>query len=217
MRHIVRSDSGVTVTFTTPSGGCKVVHASQILLTVPPTLPILSPFLDLTSEETALFGQWNNSYYSNAVLADTSLPNMTSVYNYAPSAPLGIPALPGPYYFTATGVSQLYAVQYSSPAPYEAPATVEANLLASIRNVQRALGISATLEPKVVAFNDHSPFGLTVSTDAIAGGFYDRLTALEGPRRTWWTGGNWCSGSSSTIWDFTEVEILPAILKALGK
>jgi hypothetical protein len=34
-------------------------------------------------------------------------------------------------------------------------------------------------------------------------------------KNTFWTGANWASGSSSTIWDFTEVEILPALLKTL--
>ncbi|KAK2001041.1 flavin-containing superfamily amine oxidase [Colletotrichum falcatum] len=217
--RVDRQGDGVTVSLTTPSGP-KTVRASKILITIPPTLDNLEPFLDLSDEESRIFGQLNNSYYYNAVISRSGFPARTSVYSYDLESQYGIPAMPGVYSFNTETVSDLWSTQYTSPH-YQSEETVKATILAQVHQARRALGQPGEAQgndggPEIVAFNNHSPFGLTVSTDAIRSGFYKCYTALQGQRNTFWTGHSWSSGSSSTIWDFTEYEVLPAITASLG-
>jgi hypothetical protein len=183
-------------------------------MTIPPKVELLDQFFDLTAEETDLFSRFNNSYYSNAVLSDTGLPSGVTVYNYDSKATFGVPELPGAYYFN-TEVSNLYSVQYSAPEEISDD-DFHSDLLASVQRIRDALNLPTPNPSTVIkASNNHSPSALTVSVEEIKGGFYKRLVGLQSVKNTFWTGGNWASGSSSTIWDFTEVEVLPAILKSL--
>jgi hypothetical protein len=106
-------------------------------------------------------------------------------------------------------------VQYSSPAEVSDD-YFKSDILASVQRIRDALNLPpANSSTSIKASNNHSPFGLSVSVDEIRNGFYKRFVALQSVKNTFWTGANWASGSSSTIWDFTEVEVLPAILKSL--
>lgn len=56
---------------------------------------------------------------------------------------------------------------------------VKADTLATLARVRTALGLPEPDEsPEFVGFNNHSPFELTVSTEAIQGVFYKRFMAL---------------------------------------
>jgi hypothetical protein len=214
IKSITRNSSCVIVTAHTPSG-TQTIRAKKLLMTIPPKSDLLNQFLDLTTEESDLYTRFNNSYYSNAVLSNTGFPVGTSLYNYDSAATFGIPPLPGAYYFTPE-INNLYSVQYSSPTALSDD-TFISELLASARNIRDALNITTPTHSatSVVASNNHSPFGLTVSVDEIKQGFYKRFVKMQGVENTFWTGANWASGSSSTIWDFTEVEVLPKILDTL--
>ncbi len=210
---ITRRDNCIEVLLKT-GGVTKSIRAKKIIITVPPKVPLL-PFLDMTPEERGLFSQFNNSYYYNAVVSKTGFPASTSVLNYDRSGYGGVPRLPGVYFFQSMGVEDYYALQYSSPY-YMTDDAVKADIVASVNNAKVGLSLpesnpAATLN----AFNDHSPYLLTVPVSAIKSGFYKRLTALQGPRNTYWTGHSWSSGSSSTIWDFNENELLPAVVASL--
>ncbi|KAL2069755.1 hypothetical protein VTL71DRAFT_14434 [Oculimacula yallundae] len=210
---ITREPSGVTLTAHTPSGN-QTIRAKKLLITIPPKVALLNPFLNLTTEETYLFSRFNGSYYWNAVLSNTGFPEGVSLYNHDSTAAFGIPGLPGAYYFNAE-VNNLYSVQYSSPTEVSDNDFIS-HLLASVQKVRNALNLpSPSLSTTIKASNNHSPFAFTVSIDEIRDGFYKRFVSLQSVTNTFWTGGNWASGSSSTIWDFTEVEVIPAILKSL--
>jgi hypothetical protein len=213
IKSITRDSSCVTLDAHTPSG-IQTIRAKKILITIPPKVDLLNQFLDLTTEETDLFSRFNNSYYWNAVVANTGFPQGVSLYNYDSKAAFGIPGLPGAYYFN-TEISDLYSVQYSSPAEVSDD-YFKSDILASVQRIRDALNLPpANSSTSIKASNNHSPFGLSVSVDEIRNGFYKRFVALQSVKNTFWTGANWASGSSSTIWDFTEVEVLPAILKSL--
>lgn len=77
------------------------------------------------------------------------------------------------------------------------------------------MNISVTTEPEFVEFNAHNPFHFTVSPEEILGGFYDRMEALQGQRKTWFTGAAWSKPASSAIWNFTEYQILPGLMEGL--
>ncbi|EGP84744.1 unnamed protein product [Zymoseptoria tritici ST99CH_1E4] len=212
---IKRHNDGVEVVVSTPTG-TKTIHASILIITVQPKLDLLSPFLDLTDEENQLFGQFNNSYYSNAVIANTGLPENTTIINYDQHATYGLPPLPGIYSVDYQPIQGLRSVQHSSPSPVT-DEEIKADILDSVGRVRKALSLpNPEEETEIICFNNHSPSGLAVSVDAIKAGFFKRYVALQGQTRTFWTGQAWTSGSSSTIWDFTEVEVLPAVISALG-
>jgi hypothetical protein len=210
---ITRDSSGVTLTTRTPSGE-QIVRARKLLMTIPPKVALLNRFLDLTMEESSIFSRFNDSYYSNAVVSDTGFPPGVSIFNYDSNAPFGIPALPGIYYFTAQ-TDDLYSLQYSSPTQLSDD-EFHSEILAAVQSIRDTLGLPAPRCPtSIKESHNHSPFALSVSVDEIRNGFYKRFVSLQGVTHTFWTGANWASGSSSTIWDFTNVEVLPAILKSL--
>jgi ABC-type transporter Mla MlaB component len=214
IKSITRDSSCVTLTADTQSG-IQTIRAKKLLMTIPPKVTLLNQLLDLTTEETDLYSRFNNSYYHNAVLSNTGFPTGSSLYNYDSSAAFGIPSLPGAYYFTPE-INNLYSVQYSAPAEVSNDEFIS-DILASVQGIRDALNLPSSTNgsTSIKASNNHSPFGLTVSVDEIRDGFYKRFVAMQGVRNTFWTGANWASGSSSTIWDFTEIEVLPAILGSL--
>jgi hypothetical protein len=213
IKTITRSTSSVTLTAQTPSG-MQTIRAKKLLMTIPPKVSLLNQFLDMTTEETDLFSRFNSSNYWNAVVSNTGFPQGVSLYNYDPKAAFGIPGLPGAYYFTAE-TDGLYSVQYSTPTEASDDYFIS-DILASVQSIRDALNLTLTNGTTTIkASNNHSPFALSVSVDEIKNGFYKRFVSLQSKTNTFWTGANWASGSSSTIWDFTEVEVLPAILKSL--
>jgi hypothetical protein len=213
IKTITRSPSCVTLTAETPSG-MQTIRAKKLLMTIPPKVSLLNQFLDMTTEETDLFSRFNSSNYWNAVVSNTGFPQGVSLYNYDPKAAFGIPELPGAYYFTAE-TDDLYSVQYSTPME-ASDDYFTSDILASVQRIRDALNLTLTNGTTTIkASNNHSPFALSVSVDEIKNGFYKRFVSLQSKTNTFWTGANWASGSSSTIWDFTEVEVLPAILKSL--
>ncbi|KAF4625257.1 hypothetical protein G7Y89_g12913 [Cudoniella acicularis] len=119
--------------------------------------------------------------------------------------------MPGTYAIGSTGFPGLHSAYYSSPYTVS-DEEVKADILATIATLVKAAGYPpANGTPEFVGFNNHKPFELTVSTEAIKNGFYQRLNALQGERRTWWTGAAWQAQDSSIIWNWTEHNILPKI------
>jgi hypothetical protein len=207
---VVRNSGSVEVTVSTPSG-TKLIQASQLLIAIQPKLESLG-FLDLDVEEQYLFGQFNNSYYWDALVRNPGMPPGVCVNNANPAAALALPEMPGMYVICATILPDIYSVYYTSPYALSED-YVKNDILTTTAKLVKAFGfppVNGT--PEFVGFNDHRPFELTVSTDDIAGGFYDRLNALQGERNTWYTGATWQAHDSSLIWNWTEYTLLPRLL-----
>ena len=208
---IVRGNDSVEVTVSTPSG-LITICASKLLIAIQPKLSTLSPFLDLDTEEHSIFGQFNNSYYWNAVIKNSGIPDNTSLYNANPSAPYSIPSLPGIYSIAATTISGLHTVYYSSPESMSDDA-VKDDIIATIARLNNAMGFpSPNSTAEFVGFNNHSPFELTTAEYSIYAGFYESLNALQGRRNTWWTGATWHVHDSALLWNFTEYQVLPDLV-----
>ncbi|KAI4863875.1 FAD/NAD(P)-binding domain-containing protein [Hypoxylon rubiginosum] len=113
-----------------------------------------------------------------------------------------------------TGFTGLTQVYYGSPAvlPEE---DVKADILATVKRIQEARGISTENTPDWLAFSSHVPFNLMVSNDAIRDGFLKKLFALQGRRHTFYNGAAWHTQDSSVLWRFTEDYVLPIILASL--
>jgi hypothetical protein len=210
--HITRLRNSVEISVLTPSGP-KLIQASKLLIAIQPKLENLS-FLDLDYEETSLFAKFNNSYYWDAVIRNTGIPDGVSVSNVNLAAPYTIPSMPGLYGFEYSGVTHLHSVY--STSPYTIPDdVVKADMLATLARLSSSLGYEGNgTTPEIVGFNNHAPFELTVSVDEVREGFYDRLNALQGKRNTFWTGATWQLHDSSEIWNWTEYSLLPQLLHA---
>lgn len=207
--QVIRSHNGVQITVSTPSGP-KLIKASKLLIAIQPKLENLG-FVDLNFEERYLFGQFNNSYYWDILLRNPGLPPNISVNNANPAAPLALPAMPGLYFVAASPIPNVYQVYYTSPYALSEE-FVKKDVLTTTAKLVKAFGfppVNGT--PEFVGFNDHRPFELTVSTDAVVGGFYDKLNGLQGKRNTWYTGATWQAHDSSLIWNWTEYNILPQL------
>lgn len=209
--HVIATDrssnDGVKVLVKTPTGP-KLIIAKKLLITIPPKLNNLRGF-DLSSNETTLFSQFLNSAYYTALIRHTSIPPNTSLTNIGANTLYNLPPLPGLYTITPTRVPGLYDVKIGS-----ATALSDAQVKALIRDTVarlRTAGTFNTTRLQFAAYENHTPFELTVPKDAIAGGFYKRLYALQGQRHTWYTGAAFHTHDSSLLWQFTE-GLIPGLL-----
>jgi hypothetical protein len=210
---IGRDDDGVSVVVSTPSGK-KLIKASELLIAIQPKLDSLNTLgMDLDPVEQHLFGQFNNSYYWDMVIRNSGIPDNISLNNVDPAATLALPPLPGLYGVDSSGLPGLHTAYYSSPF-YISDEQVKADTLAAIARIVKANGYTAG-NPEFAGFNNHAPFELTVSVDAIRDGFYSKLNALQGRRNTWWTGATWQAHDSSQIWNWTEYTLLPKLVASL--
>ena len=202
-----RSGSGVKVLLQTPAG-IKLILAKKLIITIPPKLNNLVGF-DLSANETSLFSQFLNSAYYTALLRHTGIPNNVSLTNIGADTLYNLPVLPGIYSISPTRVPDLFDVKVGS-AYALSDAAVKALIVESVLKL-KAAGTLNTTTPTFAAYDNHTPFELTVSKSAIEGGFYKKLYALQGQRHTWYTGAAFDTHDSSLLWQFTE-GILPGLL-----
>ncbi|KAK4504440.1 hypothetical protein PRZ48_005356 [Zasmidium cellare] len=209
-----RNSWGVEVCFSTPSGQ-YIVRASQLIMAIPPKIDNLG-FLDISSTEQSLFMQLQNNYISTGVVLNSGLPDASVVINFDTTQPFGIPPAPvNPVLSGASLISNAAFTQWASPN-YTSPDAIEAGMLADVDRLQKSLNftVPAGTKPTLAQVSDHSPYFIHVSEEAIKSGFYDKVNALQGQKRTWWTGATFESEDTANIWNFTNVEILPRVLKA---
>ena len=210
--HVIATDrsgsDGVKVLAQTPTGP-KLILAKKFIITIPPKLDNLVGF-DLSKNETSLFGQFRNTGYYTSLIRNTSIPPHTSLTNVAPDTPYNLPPLPGLYGISETRVPGLHFAFVTSEDPALSDGQVKSLITDSVLRL-RAAGTLNTTAPEFAAYESHTPFELRVPKEAIAGGFYKRLYALQGQRHTWYTGAAFHVHDSSLLWQFTE-GLLPGIL-----
>lgn len=213
---IYRGANDTEISVSTPSGP-KLIRASKLVIAIPPTLSLLTPLLDLSIRERELFSQFNHSYIWASIVDNTGVPVDTGLTNINPAAPFGIPAMPAIFGTEPTGLSGSLIVWYGSPFALTAE-EVQANIIETLSRYNQTNGGASTQNattPRILEFRSHNPYMLTVTPEAIAGGFYDEVNQLQGHRNTYWTGAAWQTQDSTAIWNFTELEILPRIMAEL--
>lgn len=209
---IVRTDNAVLLAAKSPNTDYQIT-AKKLLIAIPPT-PEKLQFLDLHDDEFSIFSKLNASHYWNSIVLNSGLPPNLTLTNISPAAPLAIPSVPGVYTINMTPFPGVVCPLYGSDHALS-DAEVQADILATIKRIRQGMNISVTTEPEFVEFNSHNPFHFTVSPEEILGGFYDRMEALQGQRKTWFTGAAWSKPASSAIWNFTEYQILPGLMEGL--
>lgn len=192
---------GVSLVVKTPMGS-KLVQASKLLITIPPTLDNMRPF-NLNLEELQIFSQWTSMGYYTLVLNNTGLPEGYQWINANDSsATYHIPQQPGASEITSTRIPGVFYVWYRSPS-HMTRLSVEQAAIRAIQNLQKAQNSTITT-PNIIKFKSHTPFKLSVSAQAIRDGFYSELYALQGKRSTWYTGAAFISHNGGVLWKFTQ-------------
>lgn len=209
---IVRTDNAVLLAAKSANTDYQIT-AKKLLIAIPPT-PEKLQFLDLHDDEFSIFSKLNASHYWNSIVLNSGLPPNLTLTNISPAAPLAIPSVPGVYTINMTPFPGVVSPLYGSDHALS-DSEVQADILATIKRIRQGMNISVTTEPEFVEFNSHNPFHFTVSPEEILGGFYDRMEALQGQRKTWFTGAAWSKPASSAIWNFTEYQILPGLMEGL--
>ena len=204
--RVDRSASGVRVLVATPDGP-RLIVARKLVVTSPPLLRNFAGF-DLDATERNLFGQFISGAYYTGVARLSGLPAGVDLANAAANTAYQLPPLPGIYGVNPTGVPGLYNVKYGSPTPLQ-ESLVRRNIRADLERVAKA-GTHPVVFEDLVAFASHAPFELHVTPQAIAGGFYRRLNALQGRNQTYYSGAAFNSHNSTRIWNAAEV-LLPTI------
>lgn len=207
-----RTSSPVRVLVQTPTGN-KLIVATKLVSTIPPTLHKLAAY-DLSAQEKSLFRQWQANGYYTGILSGTNLPSNLSLAGAQAGRPYDIPAGPGLYTLSINAAADDIAQVYYGSATVQSDAAVKAAIEAAIAKVQAAQGV-AVAKPKWAVFSSHAPFNLEVSNEAIKGGFYRQLLALQGQRNTFYNGAAWMAQDSSAIWQYTDETVVPEILGAL--
>jgi hypothetical protein len=199
-------DNSTYIAVSTPSGR-KLIVAQKIVVAIPQKLDNLGGF-DLDHTERSLFEQFRNSFYYTALISNTGIPDNLSINNNGANTPFNLPVLPGPYSIVPTGITGVANIFYGS-ATAMTNEQVQQAIVADILRLRN--DNLTTTKPDFVAFSNHRPFELTVPADAIENGFYRRLNALQGHRKTYYTGAAFQAHDSSMIWNFTEA-LLPQIV-----
>ena len=198
-----RSDRGVRLVVSTPNGR-RLIIANKLLITAPPTVENLLPFL-LDRREYNLFSQFEFNGIYVALLENTGLDPDLRYFNTDPNMTYALPQFPAPQIIWPTTDNDTFWVWYMSPGE-RTEAEVTSDSIAAIQNI--APGGNAT----VVAYDSHTPAGVGVSADKIRNRFYDDLLSLQGYRNTWYTGSTWVSDHSAALWNHTDNELLPMLL-----
>ncbi|AZM58111.1 hypothetical protein DMA15_34645 [Streptomyces sp. WAC 01529] len=202
--RVNRSRDLVTIRVGTPQG-LQTILAKKIVFTAPPTQRNLAPF-DLDRTERTLFSRFRPHFYYTGLVRLPGVPDTMTVQNLGSTPPFHMPALPALYHIQSSGVPGLHHVKYGSTVPLTYR-QVRANIHADIKRLVAAGTIPATTV-KLSTLKSHSPYGMSVSADDIANGFYRRLNALQGRNRTFYNGAAFHAHDSSLLWQFTE-RLLP--------
>lgn len=216
-RAIHRDDNrGVHLCLETPTG-TQLLHAKRLVVAIPLLLDtIQSTGLDLHSDETALFSNFNPvGYYVSLVRMLGLQQDIHILKNIdANDTIYGLAKLPGIWNVLRTRVPDVYIVEYGSDSMLPVDA-VQQHILTDLTRLQSAGLVSSEEEPQIIRFSDHSPFYPYVEEDVIRDGFYQRLYGLQGKRNTFWTGSAFHVPDSSLLWRFTK-NILVNITAGLG-
>lgn len=193
----ITSDYPQTILVRTPSG-LKTVQASKIFITIPPILENFNAF-DLDARESHTFAKFRATTYTTAILQVTGLPQTIQFVNSGTDTPYNVSPIPGTYVFVPTSNPSLRLAYLGGGSsggegkgeegggeeklPFDTVKRIMTDNVLSLRNAGYDVSV-----PEIRAYSNHYPFGLRVSADEIAGGFYKELYGLQGYRGTYYSG-----------------------------
>ncbi|PYH92087.1 amine oxidase [Aspergillus ellipticus CBS 707.79] len=190
-------------------GTSTLIEADTTVLAVAPAGDVLQG-LDLDASEASLFGRFIHGHYYAGLVKVANFAPDAQIINRGADTPYGLPDLPCTLMLEAVGVPGLVRVSYASEEPMTALAVQQA----VVEDLGRVVGGNGA-EAEFVAFADHSPFEMSVSREAIEGGFYQAAGGLQGHRNTFYVGATWEFPGASPIWQAVD-RLMPSIVARLG-
>ncbi|RAL07020.1 FAD/NAD(P)-binding domain-containing protein [Aspergillus homomorphus CBS 101889] len=183
-----------------------LIHAKQLLVTIPVTLDNLHPIVDLDAHETDLFSRWRYQTYYAALVNNTGLTDGVNLLNIDPDNALSVPREPLIWRIDAQRVPDYRTIKLVGNQSFTAQDAQQ--LMAETFAKLSARGTyPAARRPHIVAWGDHTPSTMSVSADEIRNGFYRSLYGLQGRHRTFYTGLAWASDYSTLLWRYTDTVI----------
>ncbi|RAH48798.1 amine oxidase, flavin-containing superfamily [Aspergillus brunneoviolaceus CBS 621.78] len=183
----------------TPTGE-QTIQAKKLIVAIQPKLENLAA-IDLDPTERDLFGQFHNTNYYTSLAHVPGLPVGSLILNRATDTPYHLPPQPAVYVMRPTQCPNLTSILYGS-VDHMSEEEVKRHMTQSVLQLRHG-GIPVQA-PEFVAYSDHVPFLLTVSADAIRGGFYRELNALQGRRNTYYMSASLNTHDSAEIWRFID-------------
>ncbi len=204
---------GVSFIVQTPTGK-KLVRAKRLIVTIPPMLDLLHAF-DLTKNEKSIFKKFQARGYYGAIFTHSGINDTVFYTNIGTHTPFNLQLLPGIFTIQPTGLPHKHTVYFGTLTPVSSE-TAQQMIIKQINTLQTH-GVFPADTPEFLFFTNHAPFRTYVPAEEIKKGFYRDLYGLQGRQSTFWTGASWMTQDSSLIWNFTEAQVLPAVMKALDK
>lgn len=184
------SKSGSVKMLVDTPGGRKLVIAKKLLITIPPTAAALAN-CNMDEEESSIPSQLQGFGCYASVTRKAGTSSNVSAQNIALDQPYALPPMPGFYNCNPSGAPSLSVCYYGTKlGQILSDDEAKAAIVADLKRYRTANGSNAT-EPEFMAFSNHSPYWLVVSSEATKAGFYKDMYALQGKRNTFWTGATW--------------------------
>lgn len=139
----------------------------------------------------------------DGVITDPGLNSSLGYENIGTDAPYNIPKLPAVLQLSPTGFSDGAHLAYVGSDTVISSDDAQELLVSQLGRLSRN-GLIGPGNVTFLAWWNHTPFKLQVSTEDIAEGFYRDLYALQGVKSTYWTGAAFQAQDSSFVWAYTE-------------
>lgn len=211
-----RDDSGVALTIN-KTFGTKYITAKQLLFTPPPSLDKLTAF-GLDATEIGVLSTWTPTWSFAGVVYLPGLPEGNTVNFYAPAANgshyRAIRDSSTTFTLSSTGPpgSHLFRVLFASNTSIsnDEAKQVISDDIDKLCSSGTFPGIAGQSSVEFKAFVDHNSILSRQSPEKLKDGFMHDLLALQGRRRTYFTGGLWTEDYTGTVWAFTD-SLLPRL------
>lgn len=122
--------------------------------------------------------------------------------NSATDTPNNFVPIPGTYVFVPTA-NQSLRIAYLGGGEEELPFNAVRRIMTDNALSLRNAGFDVSV-PEIRAYGNNYPFGLRVSAEEIAAGFYRELYGLQGHQRTYYSGAAFHAHDWGALWRFTE-------------
>ncbi len=203
LQSVRRGEDFVEVLADTPNGLVSV-KSKKLIVSFAPMLKNME-VLDLDEKERDIFSRFKSGYYWTALARFDNVPEKTILFNVASTDILEGQIFPGMYSTVPTSIPGQWNILFGSPDNLSED-EVKARIVNDMENMSgdgKVLPAGVTFQG-FTKFLNHTPFGLTVSADDIRGGFYKRLTALQGLKNTFYLGAALDTNDTSSVWLHAE-------------
>ncbi|QUC17487.1 uncharacterized protein UV8b_01728 [Ustilaginoidea virens] len=210
-----RTDNGVVLTVKTPSG-LKTVKAKKLLIAATPSPDNIGPW-DLSDQENDVFSKFSWETLFVGVVNNTGMPSQVTSLRNTPNAPseyfLPHGDFNDAYVRSPSGdIRDIWTTRVIGTAGL-GDAEAREMLLQPLARIKEA-GTYSIAAPGVLASASHGATVPKVPAEELKAGFYNKLYALQGQRRTYWTGLTFAPDYTPILWDFNE-KLYPKILEGL--